>query len=732
MQTLFRILLLSFIINLVVENVLFSQDSGFILTAGKVQTYYPAYIGNGHFSISSSRLGTAPAESYMINFYDEGKNDIPRIAALPEWNEINYFNGEKWINNVDVNSEQITDYKQTLNMFGGYLETNYRWNNSKDRISDIHITSFVSRSNKNLAVIKFELTPNFSDEIKLIFPISERPKPVRINLGVIKKIDDFGDPDEWPKFWYPGFTEVAEIKAFKTGSGGRITAKIQTDGRLTKAGIAAEIFCSENNFNADIKINNNKNNSTSVELLFNTEAGKKYTFYKFVSIVPEFEAGGNLIEEAVKNLNHSLSLGYDNIFTDHKNKWGNIWDTDIIIEGDNELQKIVRSMIFYLLCSADKNTDFGIPPMGLSTAGYYGHIFWDSDIYMFPPFLLMHPEIAKSLVKFRYKTLENAKENAKLNNYNGAMYPWESDEIGKETTPYFAYQNALKENHVVGDVAFAQWQYFSATKDTNYLRKYGAEIIRQTADFWLSRITYNEQKDRYEIHNVISVSESEKDVNNETYTNAVAKINLNLAVKASQLLNLAVNPDWQKVSDKMYIPFNEEEEFHPLHESAVAGEGASKFWSSVVNLLDFPLQMKMSENTKRNDLNHAVKSLETHGAGAMMGVNFLSIIAAELGSDSLLNLTIDKTLKGYLKPPFNVLSETHKNKSVNFLTGAGSFLQQIIFGYTGLRITDEGIIQKYKPMLPDKITKLILRNITLNNKRYDIIIKDNKLEKIPR
>ncbi len=133
-------------------------------------------------------------------------------------------------------------------------------------------------------------------------------------------------------------------------------------------------------------------------------------------------------------------------------------------------------------------------------------------------------------------------------------------------------------------------------------------------------------------------------------------------------------------------------------EEAAAGEGASKFWSSVVNLLAYPLQVEMSETTKRNDLEHAVKSLELNGAGAMMGINFLSIIAAELGSDSLMNHTINRTLYGYLKPPYYVLSETHDNHSVNFLTGAGSFLQQIIFGYTGLRNTDEGIVEKYDPM----------------------------------
>lgn len=731
MKNFLHIILFCFIVISVYLSSTLAQDSSFILTARKAQTYYPAYLGNGHFSISSSQLGTLPSESYMIKFYDEGEDDIPRIAALPSWNEINYFDGKKWLNDSDINAEEINNYQQTLNMFTASLETAYRWGSSKDRHSDIQITTFVSRSNKKLAVIKFQFTPNFSDSIKLTFPITERERPERIKLAVIKTIDNFGEPNEWPRFWYPGFSEVTQIATDVNDSDAIITTLAQTDGRGTKVGIASEVLWDKNNFTPEIEIHGNTK-SAAVEIKFKPEAGETYTFYKLVSIVPEFETNNDLVEEAINIVEDSKKLGYEQLFTEHKAAWNDLWQTDIIIEGDNELQKIVHSMIYYLLCSADENTNFAIPPMGLSTAGYYGHIFWDSDIYMVPPLLLMHPKIGKSLVKFRYNTLPAAVKNAEINNYNGAMYPWESDEVGNETTPYFAYQNALKENHIVGDVAFAQWQYFAATNDTNYLREFGAEIIRQTADFWLSRVTFNKQKDRYEIHDVVSVSEDEKDVNNETYTNAIAKINLNLAVKASQILNLQVNPEWQKVSEKMFIPFNAEEEFHPLHESAGAGEGVSRFWSSVVNLLAYPLQMDMSENTKRNDLDHAVKSLEVHGAGAMMGINFLSIIAAELGSDSLMNYTIDKTLRGYLKPPFNVLSETHENKSVNFLTGAGSFLQQVIFGYTGLRITDKGIEEKYKPMLPERVGKLTLKNFTINNSKCDIIIENNTLKKICR
>jgi trehalose/maltose hydrolase-like predicted phosphorylase len=165
-------------------------------------------------------------------------------------------------------------------------------------------------------------------------------------------------------------------------------------------------------------------------------------------------------------------------------------------------------MLFYLLASACPGSDFSIPPMGLSTSGYYGHVFWDADTYMFPPLLLLHPDIARTIVSFRSRTLEAARANAKKNGYAGAMYPWEAGPDGVETTPAFAYQNARYENHVNGDVALAVWQYYLATGDRDWLERYGYAIISNTADFWTSRVQYNARLDRYEIGGVVSVNES--------------------------------------------------------------------------------------------------------------------------------------------------------------------------------------------------------------------------------
>ena len=132
------------------------------------------------------------------------------------------------------------------------------------------------------------------------------------------------------------------------------------------------------------------------------------------------------LDRATQEVETARGRGFERLAADNARAWMRRWETDIEVEGSPELQRVVRSMLFYLLCSADSGTKLGIPPMGLSSAGYYGHIFWDSDTWMFPSLLLTHPDVAHSLVAFRARTLPAARENARANGFRGAMYPWEA------------------------------------------------------------------------------------------------------------------------------------------------------------------------------------------------------------------------------------------------------------------------------------------------------------------
>ncbi len=695
-----------------------AQDSSFIFQTNHFKDYTPASLGNGYFSIESSLLGSKATSSYMAWVYDHADGDVSRIARLPAWNEINYFNGTDWLNDTPLNGNDFSSYKQKLNMKEGVLYTKYNWDDH-EKISSIETETFVSRKNKNLAAVKFQVTPKFAGKVKIYLPLKEWNHPVRKRYAELEKIFP-NPPGSYPAEWYPGYMKIINKNLYTTGDDIVIWMISKADGRPVSVAEVINIGWDHELKNKSIKTINKKN-EIGAEIEFDAEANQTYSFYKYVSAVSSNDSQ-DYIMSAKKNSNEAKVKGYNTAFLENKESWNDIWKTDIIIKDDPPLQKIVHSMMFYLFCSIRAGTNFSIPPMGLANDGYYGHIFWDADIFMFPSLLLMHPGMAESMVNFRFEALNAAKENAKLNGYKGAMYPWESDEIGNEATPKFAYQNALSENHITGDVALAQWQYYLATGDKKWLADTGYSVIKATADFWISRVSFNKKKDRYEIKNIVSVDEGRVGINNDAYTNSIAKKNLEIAIKASSILNRDLNPKWEEVKDKIFIPYDSLHQIYSTYENA-----PDSILGAVVTLLSYPIDVNMSETAKTNNLENAAKLIYKEGPGAMMTVTLLPVIAAEVKNDSLLNRLSAISYKDYLHPPYNVLTETPHNKSINFITGAGGFLQQIIYGYTGLRITDEGVVGKYKPMLPKNIKELTLQNFYISGSKYDINVKDNKL-----
>jgi len=398
-----------------------------------------------------------------------------------------------------------------------------------------------------------------------------------------------------------------------------------------------------------------------------------------------------------------------------------------VVQGDPELQRVIHAMLFYLLASVGEGTDKSIPPMGLSSAGYYGHVFWDADTWMFPPLLALHPAIARSMVGFRYRALGAARRNAARNGYRGAMYPWDSDELGDETTARFAWQNALYESHVTGDVALAQWQYYLATGDSAWLARYGYPVLAATADFWASRATLDSSTGRYGIRHIVSVDEGLIGIGNDTYTNAVARKNLEVAVLASRRLGRVPDPKWSRVAGRLHVPYDSAGQYHPTYEGA-----PPETRGSVVPLLAYPLGLSMSEQAKRNDLDAAIGRLLKEGSGAMMTTTLYPAIAAELGDRALVDTLLPLSYRTHLRPPFAVLAETPTNDAVNFLTGAGGFLQQVIFGYTGLRFGETGLRAVFRPVLPSRITRLTLRNVASRGRRYDVVVEADSARFVPR
>ena len=146
--------------------------------------------------------------------------------------------------------------------------------------------------------------------------------------------------------------------------------------------------------------------------------------------------------------------GADNLEAEHIVEWDRLWASGIEIDGDPQAQQDVRSMLYNLYSYVREDSRQSISPMGLSSAGYHGHIFWDADLWMYPALLVMHPQMAKSMIDYRIDRLTAACHNAYSHGYRGAMFPWESSESGMEDTPSWA-TTGTNEHHITGCVALA-------------------------------------------------------------------------------------------------------------------------------------------------------------------------------------------------------------------------------------------------------------------------------------
>jgi len=441
------------------------QEGTFVFRAQALSPYTRTYLGNGQFGLVSSQLSTNPAESFMVKVYDHSPGDVPRIAALPAWNEVNVFNGEHWLNDTLLESKSLASWNQTLNTYDGCLLTRYDWMDGEKRTS-IQVDAFVSRANPHLAAVKFTLTPRYSGPVKVLLPIRSWKAPVRQPVGLLERFPPDARGNR-PNLRYSGYMVVKD-RHVETGlDRGLVRVASRADGGTTD--VAEVIALSWANDLPQLSANSIVSDELAgVQLEFTAARDHPYAFVKYVGAVASFESA--LPADAAREVAQAArSRGYDSIFREHAAAWHDIWKTDILVDGGPDLQKVIHSTIFYMLGSVREGTEFDIPPMGLSSSAYFGHVFWDSDTFVYPALLLLHPEMAKSMMMFRCRTLEAARTNAQLRGYRGAMYPWEADETGAETTPHFAWDNALKENHITSDVALAVWQYYLATGDRDYL-----------------------------------------------------------------------------------------------------------------------------------------------------------------------------------------------------------------------------------------------------------------------
>jgi alpha,alpha-trehalose phosphorylase len=247
-----------------------------------------------------------------------------------------------------------------------------------------------------------------------------------------------------------------------------------------------------------------------------------------------------------------------------------------------EIQQAIRFNLFHILQASARAEDRGVPAKGLTGQAYEGHYFWDTEIYLLPFLIYTSPRIAKNLLTFRYKMLPQARARARQLGHRGAMFPWRTIS-GEEASAYYAAGTA--QYHINADIMYALRKYVQATGDEAFLRDCGTEMLVETARLWLSLGFYSDAKgEKFCINSVTGPDEYNTVVNNNAYTNLMARGNLHYAAETIEALR-ATDPDaynalihktalepsevegWIKAAQSMYVPYDEKLKIIPQDDS---------------------------------------------------------------------------------------------------------------------------------------------------------------------
>ena len=407
--------------------------------------------------------------------------------------------------------------------------------------------------------------------------------------------------------------------------------------------------------------------------------------------------------ESVRQVVYANYEGTDRLLEAHQAAW------DVIIEGDEEAQKHVRFALYNLYSFGREGSRLSIPPMGLSAQGYNGHIFWDTELWMYPPMLLLNQGIARSMMDYRTDRMEGAIRRAYAHGYKGVMFPWESDDTGTESTPVWALTGPF-EHHITADVAIAAWHYYCVTKDRKWLVDTGYPLLKEVAAFWESRVR-KMPDGSYAIVNVVGANEYASGVTDNAFTNGAVVCALKYAVSAAEACGEEAPTVWNDIAENL--------RFHSF------GNGVTKehekykgamIKQADVNLLGYPLEVVTDPETLKKDLEYYAGKIDPKH-GPAMSYSAFCVQYARLGDTNKAYEMFRRSYVPNLRPPFGVLAENPTSKNPYFATGAGGLLQAVINGFAGLRITESGVVQ-LPSVLPKHWTRVVIKGVGPEKKDY--------------
>jgi len=310
---------------------------------------------------------------------------------------------------------------------------------------------------------------------------------------------------------------------------------------------------------------------------FRAERGQSYTCERLCALFTSRDAP-QPAELVLERLNGGIATGLPALLKASARAWALRWGSaDIHIDGDDVIQQQTRFALYHLIGCANPEDERASPgARSLTGERYKGHVFWDTEIFILPFFVFTHPPTARALLMYRYHTLPAAREKAQALGYKGALYAWESTDTGVDVTPPFVFNAAgerleiltgLQEHHISADIGYAIWQYWKTTNDQEFFIQAGAEMLFEIARFWASRVFQGEDG-HFHIRNVIGPDEYHETVNDNAYTNCMARWVLRRGIEAA---------GWLRV--------HHPEQFTALVDTVGLDEGEIVVWSRVAEKL---------------------------------------------------------------------------------------------------------------------------------------------------
>jgi len=503
-------------------------------------------LGNGHMgqraNFEEHYSGKSLQGSYIAGIYYPDKtrvgwwkNGYPeyfaKVLNSPNWIGIDVKVNENYL---DLNKCPVEQFIRTLNMKEGTLSRSFIATMPDGAKIKVESTRFLSMANPEVGVIKYSVTP-ISENIELTFsPYID---------GDVKNEDSNYNE----KFW-----NILETES-NAGEGLLIA---QTKKLNFHAALRMKYSLTVNNKSIKVfpdVVKDNKIVGNNIKL--KVDLGQTATIYKYVSVVTSLNYPIETLRHQSKEiLDKACIAGFESLFDAHKIKWAEIWDhCDIVIKGDIEAQQGIRFNIFHLnqtYTGEDERLNIG--PKGFTGEKYGGSTYWDTEAYCIPFFVSTAPsKVTRNLLLYRYKHLQKAIENAqKLGFKNGAaLYPMVTMN-GEEC--HNEWEITFEEIHRNGAIAFAIHNYIRHTGDITYLAEYGLEVLIGISRFWSQRVNFSKEKNKYVILGVTGPNEYENNINNNWYTNTLAKWCLEYAIEAIQKVKALAKKQFDEITKDIF------------------------------------------------------------------------------------------------------------------------------------------------------------------------------------